>query len=330
MRAAVFTEAGEVDLVSHADPTPGMGEVVVEVAAVGICGTDLHVLHGAHGRRPVIPGHEFSGVVVGVGVGATLPVGARVVVDPNLPCRACTQCRRGRGNLCERLDAIGINRPGAMAEYVAVPAANCVALPDGVDLAAATLVEPLSCAVRGYDVLRMQLADRVLIYGAGTMGLIMLALAGKAGAATVHVVETNTERLQRARAHGCTNAASSAAELDDGRGWDVVIDATGNTGAIQDALTRVARGGTYLQFGVAAPEASVTLSPYRVYRDEITVTGSMAVLNSFERAADLFAAGALDPAAFITAREPLDRIADALDAFAAGFGVKTQILPGSR
>ncbi len=109
--------------------------------------------------------------------------------------------------------------------------------------------------------------------------------------------------------------------------WDVVIDATGNADAIQDGVGRVARGGTFLQFGVASPEASVSISPYAIYNQEITITGSMAVLHSFERAADLFAAGIVDWRAFVTSQRPLAEYADALASFARGEGVKTQVLP---
>ena len=110
-------------------------------------------------------------------------------------------------------------------------------------------------------------------------------------------------------------------------GWDLVIDATGNAKAIQDGLERVAPGGTFLQFGVADYAARATIDPYRIYNKEITITGSMAVLHSYERAADLFATGVLDPELFITDRVPLDRYADAIEAFKSGAGLKTQVLP---
>jgi threonine dehydrogenase-like Zn-dependent dehydrogenase len=218
---------------------------------------------------------------------------------------------------------------GGAAEYVAVPAANCVRLPEHVATADATLIEPLSCAVRGYDVLSSQLGSHVLIYGAGTMGLMMLQLAHRVGAASVDVIDVNPARLAVARRVGLTNAASSAAELEPPFGWDLVVDATGNLNAIQDGLGRVGAGGTFLQFGVSDYAARATIEPYRIYNKEITITGSMAVLHSFERAAELFAAGVLDPSIFITDRFPLDRYGDAIAAFRGGAGLKTQVLPGN-
>jgi threonine dehydrogenase-like Zn-dependent dehydrogenase len=210
---------------------------------------------------------------------------------------------------------------------VVAPAANCVQLPEHVRLEDAALIEPLSCAVRGYDVLKSNLGAHVLIYGSGTMGLMMLELAKKTGAASVDVVDINSERLTTARTLGCSNAVTSADELDRPRGWELVVDATGVAEAIQDGLGRVAAGGTFLQFGVSSYAARVTIEPYLIYHKEITITGSMAVLHSFERAADLFAGGILDPDIFISHRLPLADYTAALDLFRQGAGRKIQVLP---
>ena len=182
--------------------------------------------------------------------------------------------------------------------------------------------------MRGYDVLRSQLGSHVLIYGAGTMGLMMLALAQRTGAASVDVVDLNPNGSpwpgSRARARSPTSADAARAARTAGT---LVVDATGNTAAIQDGLDRVGPGGTYLQFGVADYAARATIDPYRIYNKEITITGSMAVLHSYERAAELFADRRLDPEVFITDRFPLDRYAAAIEAFRGGAGLKTQVLP---
>ncbi|WP_327313185.1 zinc-dependent alcohol dehydrogenase family protein [Streptomyces sp. NBC_01235] len=331
MKAAVITRPGSVELATVDDPVPGAREVVVEVAACGLCGTDLHILQGEFAPKlPIIPGHEFAGEVVGLGSEVTeLAIGDQVAVDPSLYCNECHYCRTGRNNLCERWGAIGVTHPGGAAEFVAAPVANCTILPDSVRAEDAALIEPLSCAIRGYDVLRSRLASRVLVYGAGTMGLMMLQLAKATGAASVDVVDVNAERLSTAWQLGCSAAAASADELDRPRyGWDLVVDATGNAAAIQDALGRVGRGGTYLQFGVSDYATTATISPYRIYNQEITITGSMAVLHSFERAADLFATGVIDPRVFISDRLPLAAFPDAVARFQAGVGRKIQIQPG--
>jgi 2-desacetyl-2-hydroxyethyl bacteriochlorophyllide A dehydrogenase len=254
-------------------------------------------------------------------------VGDRVAVDPSLYCYECYYCRRGQNNLCENWNAIGVTKPGGAAEFVAAPFANCVKLPEHVRVEDAALVEPLSCAVRGYDVLSSQLANSVLIYGSGTMGLMMLELAKRVGAASVDVVDLNDERLATAKQLGVTRTANSADDLEMPRGWDLVIDATGNAKAIQDGLSRVGKAGTFLQFGVSDYATRASIEPYKIYNQEITITGSMAVLHSYERAAALFADGVIDPDVFISDRLPLDEYTKALERFASGMGRKIQVLP---
>lgn len=329
MQAAVIKAVGEVAVITVEDPTPQPRDVVVQVAACGICGTDLHILAGEFAPSlPIIPGHEFAGTIVAVGSNVTeLKPGQKVAVDPSLYCNECHYCRLGRNNLCERWNAIGVSVPGGAAEYALAPVANCVVLPDHVRVQDAALIEPLSCAIRGYDVLNSQLGAHILIYGSGTMGLMMLQLAKRCGAASVDVVDINPSRLETAIALGCSNAVTSADELERPRGWELVIDATGAAAAIQDGLPRVAPGGTFLQFGVTATSTRVEIEPYRIYNKEITITGSMAVLHSFERAADLFATGLLDPNVFISDRLPLADFEEALTRFQHGIGRKIQLLP---
>ncbi len=329
MKAAIITAPGEVEVTTVPDPAPGPREVVVGVAGCGICGTDLHILEGEFAPTlPVVPGHEFAGEVVAVGRDVTeYGVGDRVAVNPSLFCGECYYCARGRGNLCERWAAIGVTTSGGAAEYALAPVGNLWRLPDGMRTADAALIEPLSCAVRGFDVLQPQLADHYLIYGAGTMGLMMMELAKRAGAATVSMVDLNPTRLETARLLGCTAAVTSANELDRPRGWDVVIDCTGVVAAIEDGLSRVGKGGTFQQFGVSEEKAVAKWEPYRVYNQEIRIVGSMAVLHSFERAGDLFAAGFLQPDVMISDRLPLDEYPRALEQFRAGVGRKIQVQP---
>jgi threonine dehydrogenase-like Zn-dependent dehydrogenase len=167
----------------------------------------------------------------------------------------------------------------------------------------------------------------VLIYGSGTMGLMMLQLAKRSGAASADIVDLNPQRLETARVLGCSAATTSADELERSS-WDVVIDCTGVVAAIQDGLSRVAKAGTFLQFGVTETAAKVTIDPYRIYNEEITITGSMAVNQSYERAAELFLAGVVPPEVFISDRLPLRDYEEALDRMRRGIGRKIQVLPG--
>ncbi|MGW7514038.1 zinc-dependent alcohol dehydrogenase family protein [Streptomyces sp. NPDC054796] len=329
MKAALVESVGKVSLTTVPDPTPGPRDVVVRVAACGLCGTDLHILQGEFAPSlPLVPGHEFAGEVVALGSQVTeLAEGDRVAVDPSLYCHECRYCRQGHNNMCDRWAAIGVTTAGGAAEYAVAPVANCVKLPEHVRTQDAALIEPLSCAVRGYDVLKSQLGAHVLIYGSGTMGLMMLELAKRTGAASVEVLDLNPDRLETARLLGCSGAAATAEELDRPRGWDLVVDATGNAAAIQDGLGRVAKAGTFLQFGVSDYATTATIEPYKIYNQEITITGSMAVLHSYERAAELFAGGVLDPDVFISDRMPLDDYPAALERFSEGKGRKIVVVP---
>jgi 2-desacetyl-2-hydroxyethyl bacteriochlorophyllide A dehydrogenase len=334
MKAVVFEGPGRLAVERVDDPAPAPDQVVVAVHACGICGTDVHLLDGEFPTSyPLVPGHEFCGDVVAIGRGVSdivtdgVAQGAFVAVDPSLHCGHCSFCRVGRGNLCENWGGIGVTTDGGCAEFVAVPAANAHRLPEGVERSHGTLVEPLSCAVRGFDVLDPKLADHFLIYGAGTMGLMLTQLAAAAGAASVSVVDRNPDRLPRAAALGADHVATSVDELERSGGWEVVIDATGVVAAIEDGLGRVRRGGSFLMFGVAAKDATARISPFRIYNDEIRIIGSMAVLHSFERARDLLVRGVIDAEALLTHRLALDDYAEAIDTFRDGRGLKIQVGP---
>jgi 2-desacetyl-2-hydroxyethyl bacteriochlorophyllide A dehydrogenase len=329
MKAIAITAPNQLELIEIADPTPGNSEVVVEVAAVGICGTDLHIFEGEFAPKlPIVPGHEMSGEVVAIGSAVTgVKVGDRVAVDPSLHCGECFYCRRARGNLCENWNALGVTFPGAAAQYLLSPQKNIHKLPSSVDLKSAALIEPLSCAVRGFDQLPRNPGSHYLIYGSGTMGLMMAELAKVNGAASVSIVDLNLEKLKTATILGFTNTAQSADQFDQPRGFDVVIDCTGVTAAIKDGLKHVMPGGTFLQFGVANEGAKVEIEPFWIYNKEITIVGSMAVLHSFDRAVELFSSGVLNSEVMISDRYPLDKYEDALLAFKSGRGRKTIVLP---
>ncbi|MEU6858952.1 zinc-dependent alcohol dehydrogenase family protein [Glycomyces sp. NPDC046736] len=332
MRAVVIEGPHQINVTTVDDPTPGPREVVLAVSGAGICGTDLHVLDGdlEGSVYPIVPGHEFAGTVAAVGTAVTeFSVGDRVAVDPNIFCGECHYCKIGHGNLCEQYNALGvIADPGAAAEYCVAPVGNCYLLPESVSLDHAPLIEPLSCAVHGFDLLRGRIGERYLVYGAGTMGLMMAQLARFAGAAEVSVVDINADRLPVAAALGADRVATSADELDRPEGWEVVIDCTGAVPAIEDGLTRVRKGGTFQVFGVAPEAATAKFNPFRVYKDEIHIVGSMAVLHSFGRAVDLMAKQVVDPDVMISHRFGLDDYAQAVDLFRAGTGRKIQIQPG--
>ena len=330
MRALVLDHPGSFRVADVPDPTPQPTQIVVGVECCGICGTDLHILAGEFPPTPypIIPGHEFAGTVVarGADVRPDLPVGARVAVDPSLYCGYCRKCRAGQDNLCENWAAIGDTVDGAFAEFVAVPAVNAYRLPDHLDAQYGAMAEPLACAVHGIRRLGPVSGDPVVVIGAGTMGLMMLQLLLHAGAGPVAVVDRVGERLEVARKLGAAQAVTDADALDEAR-FGVAVDATGVPEAIETAIGLLDRGGRMLVFGVSPAEAAIRVSPFRVYNDEITITGSMAILRSFGQAVDLLASRAVDPRPLLGEPLPLERWGEAVDRVRSGQGIKWHIRP---
>jgi NADPH2:quinone reductase len=332
MRAAIWEAPGQLTITEAADPAPQHGELIIQVGICGICGTDLHIADGEFPPTPypIIPGHEFAGRVVarGAGVPGDWPEGARVAVDPSLFCGHCPACRAGRGNLGAAWNALGDTVNGAFAEYVAVPAVNAHRIPDSVDDAQGALIEPLSCAVHGLRRLGPVLGHDVLLIGAGTMGLLLLQLLNDAGAHSVSVVDRKAARLTAAQAVGAASVAEDVSALDHGS-FGVAVDATGVPAAIEAAFGALGRGGRLLIFGVASEDTRVSLSPFRIYNDEITVLGSMAVLNSFGAAADLMAAGIVETSPLLGPPFALDQFPEALASVRGGEGIKLQVAPAA-
>ncbi|HZR38527.1 MAG TPA: zinc-dependent alcohol dehydrogenase family protein [Ktedonobacteraceae bacterium] len=340
MRAIIIDTPGNVRVGSVPDPTARADELVIRVGACGICGTDLHLIDGDSplARYPLVPGHEFAGEVVALGRGiaqqngrASITVGSRVAVDPNLSCGHCEFCRTGHENLCLNYAGVGVTTNGAFAEYVTVPASKAYVLPDSISLCEAALIEPVSCAVHGMHCLNLRSGDTFLIVGAGTMGLLLLQLAVRGGASRVVMVDVNNQRLARAEMLGATRTYNdiTRALKDEPLGFSCVIDATGVPAVIESAFMAVKRGGKFMIFGVAPHEARISLSPFRIYNDEITIVGSMAVLFSFQAALDLISGGVINTEAMLTTALPLEDFPTALDMVRHGEGIKTQILPNT-
>ncbi|MBV9450386.1 MAG: zinc-dependent alcohol dehydrogenase family protein [Streptosporangiaceae bacterium] len=331
MRSVIWEAPGKLSVTETPDPVPRPGELVIQVAVCGICGTDVHIADGEFPPTPypIIPGHEFAGRIVarGENVPADWREGQRVAVDPSLYCGHCPACRGGRGNLCANWNAIGDTINGAFAEYVAVPAVNAYQIPDSVDDAQGALIEPLSCAVHGLRRIGPVLGTDIVLTGAGTMGLLILQLLNRAGARSVSVVDRMASRLEAAKTLGATAVAGDVAAL--GRRFGVAVDATGAPAAIEAGFDALERGGRLLVFGVTSADATVSLSPFRIYNDEITVLGSMAVLNSFGAAADLMAAGAIEVAPLLGPPFTLADFAEALSSVRAGEGIKVQVAPAT-
>ncbi|MDA8145480.1 MAG: alcohol dehydrogenase catalytic domain-containing protein [Thermaerobacter sp.] len=274
MKALVYRGPGQVSLEERARPVPGAGEVLLEVEACGVCGTDRHIFRGeAPAAAGVILGHEFGGRVRGMGPGvAGIRPGQRVAVNPNLNCGTCRPCREGRPHLCRRLAAYGVDRDGGFAPWAVVAAPQVYPVGEDLPAGAVALVEPLSCALHGLELAGVRPGDSVLLLGAGPMGLLLLLLARRRGAARIVVADPREERRRLALERGADAVADPEAEPPGE--FDVALEASGSPAALGAALRAVAPGGTVLVFGVGPRGASWAVEPYDLYRREIRLQGA--------------------------------------------------------
>jgi len=330
LRAVVFPAVGQIELTDVAEPVLGPSRLIVEVGACGVCGTDLHILQGEFiATYPCIPGHEFAGTVVAVAPDVTgFAEGDRVGVMPSVFCGSCHFCRTGRANLCPNGGGFGTSMPGAFAERVSVLATHAYHIPDHLTFAEAALIEPLACVVHGFDRLRPRPGDAYLVYGAGTMGLMLAQYARFAGARAVGLVDVNPAKIERARSFGFDVVGASFDEVRSAAplGFDNVIEATGVTNVAETAFDSVIRGGRLLLFGVYSP-GKAAFEAYQIFNREIDILGSMAVLDSYEPALNAMLAGAIDARRMVTHTYPLERFEDALETLRRGEGMKVQIAP---
>ncbi len=336
MQAVVFTAPETASVERVPDPVCRPDEVIVQVARTGICGTDVHIYHNEYmSDFPIIPGHEFGGVVVEVGKEVDdVRTGDRVAPDPNLYCGHCYFCRNEHANHCLNWQGVGITRPGSFAEYVAVPARACYKLPESISDAQAALIEPLSCVVHALKRFRVWPGDEVLIFGAGPMGLILVQALRNSGASQVVIVDKQPDRLLLARQLGASATVEAGAEQAEvlremaPYGFSVVVDATGVPHVIERAFDYLKPRGQYLQFGVAPNHARISLSPYDVFRHDWTIIGSFALCYTFQPAIAWLASGVVDVMPLVSHSVPLADFAPVFDMFEAGKTLKVQLLPG--
>jgi threonine dehydrogenase-like Zn-dependent dehydrogenase len=317
MPAAVLADVGKLEIAERGVPTlDGAEDVLLDVAACGICGTDLQILGGGHPATVgVVLGHEFTGTVADVGEGVTaLAPGDRVVVAPNVSCGQCEWCRRGLRNQCVRFTTHGVFVDGGLAPHVRVPASACHPISESLPAHIAALVEPLSTVVHGVRQAKPFPGETALVIGAGPIGLMFVALFRLAGL-RVGVVEPSAERTELATRLG-------AEELGDARA-DVVVDAVGSQfGA---ALDRVAKGGRVLLFGVNA-RAREEIAQERITRDELTILGSFVGQDVFPDAIRLLEGGRLDLEPLVTHRIGLEELPGAVEELRAGRAVKVEVV----
>ncbi|MEI3611586.1 zinc-dependent alcohol dehydrogenase family protein [Pseudogracilibacillus sp. SO30301A] len=301
-------------------PKPGLDEVTIKVKNIGICGTDIHIYQGEFlSPYPIIPGHEFSGLIHEVGENVKdFKEGERVTADPSLFCGQCKYCLTNRGNQCENWGALGNTTDGSMAEYVKVPSRNVVKIPNSMSFKEAAFIEPMACVVHGMNRLHLEVGDRVIIFGAGAMGQQLVQAVKMAGASELVVVDVSQEKLNMALEWGATKGVLSehieteisAEKYPDG--FDVVIDATGIPKVIEQAFNYIGATGKYLQFGVTAPDAKVAIEPFKIYNKDWTIIGSMAINYTFLPAFHWVKEGRIDVEHLISKEITLEEAIDFL------------------
>lgn len=317
MKAIVFTAKNEVSYQDLPDPKAGAGEVVVQVEASGICHTDYEVLKDNYGTGafPVVPGHEYAGVVVEVGADVTgVKTGDRVAVDPNIECGNCRACARGWAHLCENLGAYGVTTHGGFAELSVVKAAAVHPIGDMSFLQAA-LAEPMGCVLNGLDAVHEPWMEDALIFGAGPMGLLMGLALKTSGVGRVAFVDIAQDRLDLASSFGFDAVASGS---DDLKQWhhraDLAVEATGVPQVASGLTNYMANGGNGLFFGVCPSDAKIDVSPFEVFRRQLTLAGSHSLNHNIPQALAVIAELGADIDRAVSHRLPLSEVADILSA----------------
>jgi L-iditol 2-dehydrogenase len=321
-RAAVLYGVHDLRIDEVPVPEPGPRQVLVEVNAVGVCGSDVHYYeHGRVGpyvvREPLILGHESGGTVVGRGPGATRhQVGQRVALEPGVPCGACRQCRAGRYNLCPEVRFFATPPVhGAFCNYVAIHEDFAFALPDQVSDDAGALIEPLSVGVWACRKAGLQGGEHVLVTGAGPIGLLAMQAALALGATRVTVADVNPHRLDLARRTGANRTIDLREQPlgEAGVEADVLLECSGHPAALAGGIRALRPAGAAVAVGMGpGEEAAIPLA--LLQNREITLTGTFRYANTYPTAIELVATGRVDVEAIVTGHFPLEQAEQALQA----------------
>jgi L-iditol 2-dehydrogenase len=318
MKALLLSRYKHLEIAELPEPTPGPGEVLVRVAACGICGSDVHGYDGSSGRRipPIVMGHEAAGRIAAVGPDVKgFAEGDRVTFDSTIYCGACGPCRRGEVNLCDYRQVLGVScsdyrRAGAFAEYIAVPSRIVYRLPDNLSFAEAAMLEAVAVAIHSVSLAQVSRDSSALVLGAGMIGLLVLQALRLAGCSRVFVADIDSSRLKLAQEVGATMAFSAdiglmeqVRRITGGAGVDVAVEAVGRNETVSAAIESVRKGGTVVLVGNISPE--VTLPLQKVVTRQIRLQGSCASAGEYPQAMELLATGAIEVKPLISAIAPL-------------------------
>lgn len=324
MKSAVFY--GKHDLRVENSPMPKVGpeDILIQVKACGICGTDVHIYEGDKGAAEVTPptilGHEFSGVIAEVGSNVTkYKVGDRVCIDPNCYCGKCDFCRNGIAHYCTDMIGYGTTVNGGFAEYCSVNQRQVYKLGDNTTFEQGAMTEPVACCLHGMDMCNIHPGSNVVVIGGGMIGLLMLQLSKLAGAARVALLEPVESKRVVAKKLGADILIDPINENVEeelkkaGMTWvNTVIECVGKTATIKQAIDIVGNKGTVMMFGLTKPDDTIAVKPFQIFQKEIELKSSFINPYTQKRALDLIDSGRLDVSSMVYAVESLENLADIL------------------
>src|SRR3954466_6708050 len=314
MKALLLSQYRHLELADVETPKPGSGEVLVRIAACGICGSDVHGYDGSTGRRipPLVMGHEAAGTVAETGADVSgFAKGDRVTFDSTVYCGQCSNCQRGDVNLCDRRQVLGVScgdyrRNGAFAEFVVVPARIVHRLPDNLSFHEAALLEAVAVALHGVSLAPIQPGSTALVVGAGTIGLLVQQALAVAGCSPVFVADVDATRLKLSASLGATTILGSGSDLvneilrlTNGKGVDIAVEAVGLNQTVTTAISATRKGGTVILVGNISPEVALPLQI--VVTRQIRLQGSCASAGEYPRAIELMSTGKINVKPLISA-----------------------------
>jgi 2-desacetyl-2-hydroxyethyl bacteriochlorophyllide A dehydrogenase len=337
IRRVVVTSPGVIEVTTADKPVPGPDEALVQMTVSGVCGSDTHAAHGRHPFVPLPyrPGHEVVGVVAEVGGDLTaVTTGQRVTVEPTLPCWHCKMCTTGRSNLCENLQFFGCGySQGGMADFFTIPANRLHVIPDDLDDEQAALIEPLATPVHAVRLAGDVAGKAVVIIGAGTIGLLVLAAARHAGAGRIVMTDMWPSKRDRAARLGADAVIDGgradvveAVRAELGESADVVFDCVAIQPTVDQAIALALKAGTVVIVGV--PAAPVTVPLPQIQDQQVRIQGSATYLpEDYATSIEIIRTGGVSAPDMITSRFPLDRVAEACAATTRGGEVKVRVTP---
>lgn len=324
MKSAVFYGKHDLRVEEHPMPEVGPHDVLIQVEACGVCGTDVHIYEGDKGAAEVTPptilGHEFSGVIREVGSEVKkYKAGDRVCIDPNCYCGACDPCRNGVAHFCENMMGYGTTVNCGFAEYCAVDERQVYLLGENTTFEQGAMAEPVACCLHGIDMCEIQPGQQVVIIGGGMIGLLMLQLAKLAGAAKVALLEPVENKREVGRKLGADVCIDPVKEdvkerlAENGMDWvNVVIECVGRPSTIEQAIEIAGNKAVVMMFGLTKPDEEIAVKPFQVFQKELVLKASYINPYTQKRALDLINSGRLDVSSMVYEVCSLDKLEEIL------------------